>query len=517
MVGRIIGEDSTEFVFENFFRTMPLVFFISVLGVVQFLYLQRLINWRFAFLFALTLSLEPFFLGVSRFLHLTGLSTMFGFTSALALIYFLKTKKLKHVVLSAILLALGISTKVSILINLPIYFTFYILYLVLHLRNITYNSLRWIFLISPIVFSVALLIAVYVINPFLWQDPSHFIYKIYREGVLDTGFDEEIQASLFNNNMLFYLEYSLYRLTPYTFIFAMIGLLLTLIYPFVNYLYLGFVEILTLFTKKSRVFKYFNYLSLYELKSAGDYLKKFHLHHVYFYMSIYLVIYYVLLSYPSKSRDRYLVELIPMIVFFAVLFIEYVYLFIRNFFEIGFSAPYLRCLPEIFKKFITHVSVGIAVLLYVFGVTAYAKVNFDRYHPVYSFYYSDLVGGASGLYKTGVTPILRGEWYAQAAFYLNHTDPDIKQKDIWILDAGSLDSFRYFFNGNAVRETTGFKQYDTIEYVLVRNGKTYEKLGQICKEMEAFGPRGYNDYVALHLFDCSMKNLNSVRNRIGKI
>lgn len=513
---KVIGDNSNYFVFQNFARKLPVIFVIAIVGVLQFWYLKRLVNARFAFLFAVTLSVEPFFLGITRFLHLTGLSTMFGFASALSMIYFLKTNRLRYTVIGGVLLALAISTKVSLLINGFVYAGFFVYYFIFHLKqfNLFKGRFNRKFVLAPVIFLLSLIGSSYVINPFLWQEPMTYILKIYNEGILDTGFEDEIQPTIMQNNMLFYFEYSLYRLTPYTFVFAILGSVLTIIYALVNYLFLSVLIAFRCLVKVARLTAYF---SESQLQVAINYLKKFCLQHVGFYMVIYLVIYYFLLSYPSKSRDRYLAELIPMIVFFAVLFVEYVYILFLRVVTMIFSLRYLKLLPTQLIVIIGHLFSWIIVFGYLVCVIGYAKLNFDRYHPVYSFYYSDLIGGASGLSQLGITPMLRGEWYAQVALFLNSTDPDISQKDAWILDAGSLDSFRSFFNGNAVRDTLKFKQYDTIEYVLVRNGKTYEKLGQICTEIKAFGPRGYNGYEALYLFDCTMKNLNSVRNRIGKI
>src|SRR3989338_9487575 len=94
---------------------------IQVLSLI-YSSLSKMVDKKFALIFSIVLSLEPFFLGVSRFLHLSALTAMFMFASFAVLLehYITKRKDYRYFVFSAILLGLGILTKIDALIVLPI-------------------------------------------------------------------------------------------------------------------------------------------------------------------------------------------------------------------------------------------------------------------------------------------------------------------------------------------------------------------------------------------------------------
>lgn len=447
----VSSSDSNSFIEEHFARKFPLEVLISLIAVVQFYYLLKLGNKTLAVFYITFLSFEPFFLGISRFFHLTALSTMFGMASALAFIYHLKTLKYKHIIFSAILFALGISTKVSLLINLPVYAIWYLLFLAYHFKDLkNLMFIKRVFM-TPLLFTIVMVFSIYLINPFMWANPIWAIKKIYKEGILDTGFEEETQASITNNNMLFYLEYAFYRISPIALVAGGLGIIT------------WFSQIPIMIYRK-RIFSKYVPLIL-----------------------IYLVVYYILLSIPNKSRDRYLAELIPMFVFFA---------------------GYLFSLISLRKAYLN-------ILLFFVLAIFYGSV-ISRYHPVYSFYYSELIGGPKGLLSVSIYPMIRGEYYAQAAQYLNDNDPDIENKTAWVLNAGSLDSFRYYFKGKSIRNTVGMKPTDKIDYVIVRFNDI-DKFKDYCPTIQTFGPKYPYEFDAMYIVDCSHKNVLKITNKIQRI
>ena len=80
----------------------PFVNLISKMGNITVIYLILLFQvylisklWRkkTALLYFLFLSVEPFFIGINRWFHLTSFEVMFSFTSVLLIIYWFKTEK----------------------------------------------------------------------------------------------------------------------------------------------------------------------------------------------------------------------------------------------------------------------------------------------------------------------------------------------------------------------------------------------------------------------------------------
>ena len=69
-----------QFIRLNAAAIFPLVFSISILGAVCYSLLSKITNKKLALIFSIMLSLEPFFLGVSKFLHLSGLGGMLSYT-----------------------------------------------------------------------------------------------------------------------------------------------------------------------------------------------------------------------------------------------------------------------------------------------------------------------------------------------------------------------------------------------------------------------------------------------------
>ena len=75
---------------------VPLILFISILLTLSAIILNRMgLSKLHVVIFALMLSLEPFFLGVSTQLHLTGLETALAFSSIIFALYYQKTNNKK--------------------------------------------------------------------------------------------------------------------------------------------------------------------------------------------------------------------------------------------------------------------------------------------------------------------------------------------------------------------------------------------------------------------------------------
>ncbi len=134
-----------------------------------------------------------------------------------------------------------------------------------------------------------------------------------------------------------------------------------------------------------------------------------------------LCLYYIVLALAQQKIDRYVVVLIPQILLFISVFLS----------------------TQSLKLQKTAVSLALAFIVFVSYL----------YFPVYSAYYSPIFGGTRGAIKLGVYDN-SGEYFAQAAFYLNS-----KGRDTQVYVPNGIASFMYYYKGVSQRnfnETTDF-------------------------------------------------------------
>lgn len=437
-----------HFIKINFVSTLPLVVMISLLATFCYYVIAKLTNKKLAIAFLITLSLEPFFLGISRFLHLTALSIMFGFSAYLAMLYFVKNfdykvnKKLifnKWLLLSGILQGLAISTKISILIVHPI-IAITLLYFglistskfLVRIKNIT-------ILATTAIFHLLIVCITFVtINPYMWVAPMWGINKIYKQGIVDTGFGGGMPDTLLDSQYLYYLETAFVRTTPLIFLLFIIGI----------------VWFLKNFKKE-----YKNHLLVGGL--------------------IFFVVYYLFLSIPSKLKDRYFVELMPAMFIFVAYAIY-------------------QILSKIKKR-----KIQLTLVLAFFTITSY---NLYSYYPAFSFYHTDLLGGANGYYTYfKVRPTNRGEWYAQAAQYLNKIDKKPEHKNVLMGNESLIKTFSQFYFGTtyaelgAIPDNKGYK----VDYIITRNENQKYVPVDVCPLHKGFGNRGFFAFQNVFIFKCN--------------
>ena len=178
-----LSSDASKYSFleRDYQAKMSLVIFSAFIFAITFLVLWKMIDYKFAFIFSLIFTLEPFVLGMRRLYHLDYLMTILVFLSFLFLIYAnYKSYKWWLFVLSGLFFALGVLTKSSAVIVLPA-FPFIIL-----LGNFSVPKK----LLSIVIFIVALGLSVYVSFPAIWKDPIKSFYGYYQKiytGVSEIG------------------------------------------------------------------------------------------------------------------------------------------------------------------------------------------------------------------------------------------------------------------------------------------------------------------------------------------
>jgi len=421
----------------HFATKFPLVVIISFLGTLQFFYIRRLYDTKLAIIFAIMLSLEPFFLGVSRFLHLSALTAMFMFTSFLMLYYSLE-KKGKHskklFYLSSIILGLGILTKIDALIAAPVNAI-----LILYYGLSEKTKIKTLLTKSTFYFFLTFL-TFYALFPAMWVAPFSTVYRMYFEGILDTAFNSDNGGaySITNIKTLYYFEFIFLRSLPTTVIALIFGL----------YLNLRSIKL-----KKSN--KFINWVIIY------------------FFFNL------IILAIPEKLKDRYLINLYPPIMIIA--------------------ATAIYNLITLKNKSLKFSTLGIIVILYM--LTIY------RYHPVYSFYHTDFLGGPAGIQKIDLALKNRGEYYAQVAAYINKTDSEAHNRNVILSQREMVRSFAPFFYGQTFTNPKFMENGFNADYIVTRQDLDYLVPRDKCTLTKIFGPKDPFGYTMLRLYTC--KNLTN--------
>ncbi|PJA40385.1 hypothetical protein CO178_02285 [candidate division WWE3 bacterium CG_4_9_14_3_um_filter_34_6] len=420
----------------HFVAKFPLVFLISILGLIQFYFVAKMSNKKFAVIFATILSLEPFFLGTSRFLHLSALTSMFMFTSFLSMYYHFHTnsKNKKFFYLSAILLGLGALTKIDAIIAGPVN-ALLILFFEYKRKTKLFEMVK-----LGLIYALLTSFTFYILFPSMWVEPIWTLNKIFGDGIQDTAFSSSGADTITGLKFMFYPETIFFRSLP-TFFFGLIG---------------GLFILISNLKKKS-------------LKINKSFLV---------WILFFIVFNIVILSIPDKIKDRYLINLYPPLSVIVALFVYYA--------------------VESKKKLYKYFVVGIFSFFYI--LTAY------KYHPVYSYYYTELVGGPGGIEKLGLPIKNRGEFYAQAALYINKTDSNPEVRNVILSHREQIRTFPPFFLGETFTNPGLMKEGYFADYIVTRPDYdrlvTDSELKNMCKLVKQFGPKNPLGYNTLNLYKC---------------
>lgn len=415
----------------HFAAKFPLVFVISGLGAYCYFVLKKVTNSFYAFIFSILLSFEPFFLGVSRYLHVSVLTSMFMFSSFLTLYLYVFEKKRRQSVLSSVFLGFAVLTKVNgamvafpnaVLLFCSCFGSFE------EIKNFT----KWkSFLTRSLVYTGISVFVFFAFWPAMWVRPVKVIEDIISGGLRGTAFESAGAAMLSPSRYFYYFEAFFLRSLP------------TTVFLFISAVPLVFIE-------KSKKMKKFLLASV----------------PLFFFTWLFL-------SIPTKTKDRYLIIMYPA-------FFVYV----------SFA------LYRIVKMVPKRAAIIILILLgSYYGLTIY------RYHPQYSFYWNDAIGGAQGIKDFGLPTILRGEYFAPAALYLNRYDSDVRNKNVVVVDKSQADSFRWYFYGKTFTGPLEMPNGYHAHY-FVTTPKYLDQIPEVCRFVKSFGVRAPNPYEEVLIFDC---------------
>ncbi len=431
---------SRHFIKINFVSIFPLILVISLLGAYCAWLMSKITGNTFAIIFTIFLSLEPFFLGVSKFLHLSGLGGMFSFASFLSLYYHYYLRQQNeakagnyYFYLSAIFIGLGILTKIDSGIGMLMN----VIFAAFQEFRISGNKIRLKSILGLIKYGLIATIVFVALFPSMWVRPYWTIREIINEGIVDTAFSSEGEVTISGIKKLFYLEFIFLRNLPSTFLLMIAGLFIGL-----------------------RKF----------MKHKVDEIDKFVL-----YSGIaYVVLNIAILTIPDKAKDRYISNFYPSLILISSYAFYYFY------------------------KYSQKAKIAsIAILFIIYTVTLY------RYYPAYSYYFTDLVGGPGGVEALGVPVKNRGEYYAQAAQYINKIDPDAPNRNAVLTHREQIKTFAPFFYGKDYTNPKLMPEGALADYIVSRRDLDYLVPKDMCNKLKAFGPSAPFAYEAVIVYKCS--------------
>lgn len=330
-------------------------------------------------------SFEPFFIGNSRLYHLDVLLTLFVFNSLLLSYFYINNinlGKLKNIyvgILAGLFLALSFLTK-SIGIGALVYAVFYIVGLYIfknilvkskvglldkilkHLPQISNKNNSDIKKLLVILLSFSLF--TFVLFPALWKDPVYYLTEIFMEGErvgVRKGHEQIIFGEVTTDGgIYFYPLVLLIKLSPFILITFLIYVLSNIRLKDLSSNKLGFKSNLSAFLS-----------NLYIKLSSFDW-----------FLGIFYLGYFLVMLFPTKKIDRYMIILYPAIAYYS-------YFGILNFFNL-WDKNKSKLINFRISKLLSIRGISL-VLLYV-CVVVYPLFSF---FPYYFTYYSPLFMNAN--------------------------------------------------------------------------------------------------------------------------
>jgi len=367
------------------FSKLSILLVLAVVLFYQVSIIKDLFGRSTAIWFGLLISLEPYMVGIDRWVHLTSFEAYFLFLSLLLLLLWKKNGKKQNLILSGVFLVLSILSKVTAILTIPIFI--YVIFI--KKGNILKNIL--LFLVTCITFT-------FVIFPALWVAPVYVIDNIFKAitGAVGSNFSRNNFGTIIG--LFFYSIQFLFKSSP-TLLVGVVGFLIAI--------------------KK--------------------YIKDINIKVV----LTYLLFYYLFLTLSGKKIDRYVVAMFPGLILLASVFISDQSIKIRK--------------------------VGVLVTFIFYIVIS------SVFYPVYSAYYSPLLGGTRAALKYGLYDN-SGEYFAQAALYLNK-----KGRDVSVFVPNGEASFFHFYKGKKSLEVNDSTDYVVTSYNFDR--QTINNYG--CQKLES--------------------------------
>ena len=401
----VIADDSVDIIFQIDFVQKFLVVLVTALTITSVFHIfKKTFGLKYAVVSIFLLTLEPFYLGLTRVFHLEGLVSTFMLASIVWLYYFfMESKNFRRLVISAFFAGLAILTKTSALF-LVLYFGLVTLIFVYRDGKFNFKKTELGIFIKEnlgkyfarfgkifFIWIGVLVIVFFALWPAMWVTPGKVIQSLY-SGVADVGVE--------GDHFQFYFGKLVENPGP-SFYFVVLALKSPI------YLLLGFIGALIIRKKLPENFRRFM-----------DYLL------------IFIFFYFIQLIIPTKKLDRYILPALVVISLISSMFYVWVFEKIK------------------FRKIRQKI---LCVILF-FLPAIYTNIYV---HPDYFSYFNPMFGGL----KTGVK-VIEPKWLIgsrEVVDYFTNLSEKTGMEPSW---SASFEELVYKANGkNLVKAmTVGFKE-----------------------------------------------------------
>jgi len=277
------ADDNINIIFQlDFIQKLLIVIAIGFVLSTVFYVLRNILGLKYALVSVFFLCFEPFYLALTRVIHLEGLVSTFMLASAVWLYYyFLNSKNYKRLVVSGLFAGFAILTKTSAVFLLPFCILSSLLFVFRNEKDIKKRII--LFLKVFFLWLFILLITFFVFWPALWVAPLKVLQILY-EGVATVGVE--------GDHIQYYFGKLVDNPGP-SFYFVVLAFRSSV------YLLVGFIGALIVRKK----------LSL-DLRKFMDFLL------------VFIFFYFIQLTIPSKKLDRYILpELVVMSLVSSMFFV----------------------------------------------------------------------------------------------------------------------------------------------------------------------------------------------------
>ncbi len=263
----------------HIYSKLTLVAVQLVLTLMTIYLLSRFMAWKKALIVSVLFSFEPFFLANSRLLHLDVLMTLFLFNGLLLAFWGLREFKWWKAAFAGLFISFAFLTK-SISIGAVLYILFFTTVYLFVETTVRKKTLFYL----P-VFLLVFLASTFVFFPAMWTDPAFVITEIFSEGERVGVRDGHGQIILGE-----YTREAGFEFYPLVLAMKLSPLIWAGLITYVFFLFKG----------AKRIIK-----------------RRFFDSHTLF-LAIFYIGYFLVMSYPTKKIDRYMVPMFPFLALIAV-------------------------------------------------------------------------------------------------------------------------------------------------------------------------------------------------------
>ena len=218
-------EDSQKYPLIDRNARVAVVIVLAILLIFQVWAVKRIFGHETSLFYMFFVSVEPFLIGIDRWMHLTSLETYFGFASFLFLLLWMKEKKSIVLVISSLFLSLGVLSKLTTFSLLPLFLVFIVVSQI-DFKNIRGDLSRGVLariLKSVLLFSIVFILGAFIFFPALWVAPGYVINEFVHS--VTRAVSSDVRGQYFTG-ILSYLYYFIVlglKLSPITLILLVFG------------------------------------------------------------------------------------------------------------------------------------------------------------------------------------------------------------------------------------------------------------------------------------------------------